>query len=516
MFISTAIAAAAGSLPAAAEPPGPATSAQPASGPATARAARASVPLAYAMAVRPAAPARPALRYRLLPPPADLTPGNAAPLYLTAAGLYPQADDAFVNKVLTDDEVRRFGLPDNKAENHTWSSLFLEVPLAALATDPPELKQYLADTESAYRLLDIASRRETCAWDLPLREQGFDALLPHLNGMRRLATAACVRARRAMAAGDVDAAVRALRVDFAMAKALDQQAVLVQELVGVGIAALGLARVRELAGLPDAPNLYWPLADLPAPLLDVRRALETERALLAHTFPEMKKVRDGTFGEADWAALTERVGKLTRTVRSFWENRPTIPPPGALAERLGAVAASAYLLPQARQYLASRGLTPAELDALPPAVVLGRFVFGSYDEAYDEVVKWTAVPYAAARGRAAEARAVQRRLAAGASANPLFSIIPSVERAVITSNQLARQVAAQQTVEALRAHAAGHGGILPASLDALADSDTPVPPDPFTGRPFVYRPGDGGRSAVLESLVPERPTDGLVVTVNVR
>jgi hypothetical protein len=52
-----------------------------------------------------------------------------------------------------------------------------------------------------------------------------------------------------------------------------------------------------------------------------------------------------------------------------------------------------------------------------------------------------------------------------------------------------RRFAALCCVEAVRLYAAGHDGKLPA---ALADiGDVPIPPDPVTGKPFVYEVKDG-------------------------
>ena len=51
-----------------------------------------------------------------------------------------------------------------------------------------------------------------------------------------------------------------------------------------------------------------------------------------------------------------------------------------------------------------------------------------------------------------------------------------------------RQVAALRVIEAIRLYAAAHDGRLPESLDQI--TEVPVPDDPATGEPFIYRAAD--------------------------
>ena len=461
-------------------------------------------PQTVTMTIRPQPTTRPALKHRLMPAMVEQTPGDAGPLYLQAAGMYPQAASEFADKTLTDEEARRFGLADNKEHQHTWSSLFMELPLEKLRAEPPELRTYLGAT-GAYGLLEAATRRETVSWHLPIREQGFATLLPHLNSMRGLSRRVCVQARLHLAKGEFDAALRTLQINFAMARALDAEAVLVQQLVGAGVAAQGLTVLQEAVGLPGFPNLYWALADLPTPMFDVRQSLEMERAALYWTMPALRKARDGTFTDADWRSL----------IREFSGMQAVHASSGLKAVRAGheleAVALAVMLYPSARLHAIGLGTDPKQVDEMPKTAVVAQYMVGSYEEAYDEMVKWASVPYW--QGRAGLERS-ERSFAArakGLPTNPLLTVVPAVIRATFSIHRLERLVAAQQTAEALRAHAAAHGGALPKSLDEL--TDLPAPPDPFTGKPFVYRAERD--TATLESLSPERPADGLVVKVTV-
>jgi hypothetical protein len=71
----------------------------------------------------------------------------------------------------------------------------------------------------------------------------------------------------------------------------------------------------------------------------------------------------------------------------------------------------------------------------------------------------------------------------------LFDVfLSAVNRVRRAQGRLEQRIALLRHVEALRLYAAGHDGKLPA---ALADAGVPLPPDPFTGKPFRYETREG-------------------------
>ena len=70
-----------------------------------------------------------------------------------------------------------------------------------------------------------------------------------------------------------------------------------------------------------------------------------------------------------------------------------------------------------------------------------------------------------------------------------------------------------RAIEALRMHAAAHGGQLPDSLDQV--TVVPVPLDPGTGKPFEYH-RDGATATLVSRLPGEPRTPGLRYRVTVR
>jgi hypothetical protein len=451
-------------------------------------------PTTITLKVRPLATTRPALAQHLLPRLLDQTPGDAAPVYLLAATLWSR-DSNNADKPAPAELVAKLHLPATEGE-WFYSDAFLEAPLEKLKS--PELDKFLGEQKSVLDMLDIASKRETCRWDLPFREQGFFTLLPHLQALRGAARANCVKARAYLADGEITMAIRTLRVNFALTRALNEQAVLIQSLVATAISAQSLQVLREVQQRADGVNLYWPLANLPHPMCDMATGMEWERAAFYFSIPSLRKVREGKFTDADWR---ETINLLTAVMQTSPHNPESI---GAQMEKIGA---TMLLYAQARAYFLKKGMSKEELDAMPQSTTLGRYFVESMDEINDEMDKWTKLPFWQAHPglMKVEEDFKKRRT------NILMSLVPSLGRAMFSMRRLDRDVAAMQTVEALRDYAARNAGKLPATLEEI--KETPAPIDPIWGKTFEYRVE--GQRVTLRSAAPKGngPKDELVVKV---
>lgn len=448
------------------------------------------------VALRGAPEPRPSLKYRLLPPAMDKVAGDAAPLYLLAAGSWPQGSANFADQQLTPEEAAAW----NAAPGSTWSSVLLEAPLPRLKS--PELEKCLATMSGTYPMLQLAALREQCNWQLPIRDQGFATLLPHLATLPNIARTVCVKARSEIARGDFDAAIKTLRINFAMARNLDSDAVLIQQLVAAAIVRMSLERIAEAISQPGCPNLYWALTDLPQPLFDSRAALDLERAAIYWTLPELRKAKEGSFTDHDWRTMFGRLEPMIGLDGKAQPNQP-------LEKKMAMFAAALMSYPAARQHLLDRGMTVEQVDQMPRTAAIARYYVESYDEVYDDMIKWASLPYWQSRERAKTFDQVLGRKVKEERANLLMLVIPAVHRAVLAVYKVDRQVSVLRTIEAIRAHAAANGGKLPASLAAV--TEMPIPHDPLTGKPMVYAvEGDIGW---LESLEVDLAPDGLAVKI---
>src|SRR5262249_33680084 len=146
------------------------------------------------LAPQAAAPASRALRYALLPPRADLRPGNAAPLWIRAG-------------LMTRESTRKI--------NQEW----LPAPLKDL---PQKENPAILDLNAMpLRLAEQAAHREHCDWELPpFNVENWDFPYSEIQGCRELAQLLSVRTRLALSEGDFDRAAQSLRIGLALARHL--------------------------------------------------------------------------------------------------------------------------------------------------------------------------------------------------------------------------------------------------------------------------------------------------------
>src|SRR5260370_13247369 len=82
-------------------------------------------------------------------------------------------------------------------------------------------------------------------------------------------------------------------------------------------------------------------------------------------------------------------------------------------------------------------------------------------------------------------------------------LAPAGGRVLMARTRLERRVAALRCVEAVRLHAAAHGGRWPRWLHQVTEA--PVPFDPAPGKPFDYRVDDGRAYLTRPDVFPRRP-----------
>ncbi len=267
----------------------------------------------------------------------------------------------------------------------------------------------------------------------------------------------------------------------------------------------------DLAGRPDAPNLYWALTVLPRPLIDIRQELELEQAMLGMQFPDLRDMERPRSAE-EWNQGLTRVRqeekRLLRVDEGGKQPKYQVPDPNEPAERAAA-------LPEAKKYLQEKGGIPeARLQAMPAAQVILLAIVRRHAELRDELFAASYLPYAQAftAGEAAERQLkdlpdTELTLAAR-------MLLPAVPKVIRAQARLDRKIALQRVIEALRAYAAAHDGQLPDRLEDV--HELPVPRDPGTGQAVEYR--REGDTATLTSRLANDPTatSGLRYRVTLR
>lgn len=307
-----------------------------------------------------------------------------------------------------------------------------------------------------------------CDWELPLREQGFSVILPHLNDCRALANLMIAQSRLASASGDIPQALRILQTLITFADHIDDgENAIISNLVAIGIFRRCQDRIDKVIQHPDAPNLYWALRDLPTPFGNVRGVIAMERDSIPYTFPELRQ-----------ASLTqEQVDRVLKEMDSLLRESPTRPTftPGTVSPE------------KFRQYVST------------------------HRQLMDTMHDVCRLPYPDALSLAERFPDELRAAIADQPQNPLLKMVPAINHFLRTNARVDRTTAALATVEALRAYAASHNNTLPERLTDL--TDTPAPLNPTTGSPFGYA-RTSSTSATLTAPPLSSNLSALYYTIN--
>jgi hypothetical protein len=417
----------------------------------------------------PVAPPKPALKYQLLfDDLGDRRPGNAAILYLDSILIMGPDAKEKAQKTLEAYEGKDVKTFDSMADSLQLPNLFSE--------------------------LDLAARREHCDWQPPMREMGPYTLLPHLepltNGVGKLVK---VRALRQIEQGQAQDALNTLRLGYELGKNIGQEPVMVSALVSVAITSRMNDALAQLMSHRQSPNLYWALSELPSQQEVFRHAMDGERSYVVPSTPSLMKLKEGEELSGDqWRRLLEYIWRIV--------DAGVEPPDAARAHRDPIKDTPPQVIDQARQHYMQAHQMPAEQVAkLDPTVIIGNYFWWEYQVWFDEQYKLRGLPYPLLMAHTRDQGAQVEKVRNEQPANPFQ--LWDVSKSIASFARLDRQIAALTAVEAIRSYAAAHGGALPARLEDV--SDTPVPQNPVTGKPFEYRVENGSATlADSQSLEP--------------
>jgi hypothetical protein len=440
------------------------------------------------LTLSPAAEPVPALKYRLLPPLAERTKGNAALAYYRA--------------VVQFEPIAR-GPHYVKFVNETLNA-WLDMPLDKLPQD--EVARELARYSPVFKELQRASLRDRCEWEVPFESDGIETLLGEFQDLRQPSRLVALRARLEMARGDLNGALTMLGVNYQLSRNLGEGRLLILSLIGTAIADQNRGQLETFVQQPAAPNLYWALTNLPVPLVEIRSAVEWEFTLPEYAFPEITAFKLRRLSRDEARQVSDR---LLKRWLGYNDAGNTIE---AARDRFALSAVANYSAD--KQTLVDAGRTKDEVEAMPVEQVVWLASYRRWQIYADELLKWTNIP--APQGRAGMNRSVQRMARLGGerrdSPFEFTSLIPAVGAGLAAVDRVERHIDQLRIVEAIRLHAALHGGELPESLEKI--DAVPIPADPMTGRPFEYRLKDG--TAVLETPRPSSRWEGRCYVIRMR
>ncbi|MGA2230774.1 MAG: hypothetical protein ABSH22_07730 [Tepidisphaeraceae bacterium] len=388
------------------------------------------------------------MKYRLMTPLYEKTPGDAAPIYL--------------------DAIKRIDrIPDDLVSAGTT---YEAMPLAELAHS--DVDKYLAAFADVSNQIKMATPREECRWDPRMN-------VSEISQTRGLFEPLLVQLRVQIAREQYDQAAATCRDIFALAHSL--RGSLLQALEGEGYAKAAIEQIEELEKQPGSPNFYGALADLPRPFFDFPELLQNEQSVVLSMIPEFKQAADHPLKPDQWNDVLPHFMQLKLLFAPF----PQVA--SAVITAYGGPSKLATLFPEARPYVIAHKLLSAdEADKGPSNHVIGVYLFAKYQEFFDQAYIAARLPYPQAFEALGQA---QNRLGPHLPGetfprgNP-FMLTDSLISPLFALGSLDRDIALHQCVEAIRAYAASHDGKPPQRLEDM--TDPPAPPNPLTGQPFIY------------------------------
>jgi hypothetical protein len=457
------------------------------------------------MTVTPAAAPVPALRHRLMPRELELKPGNSAPYYYRA-----QLELRDTMKTIRDEYNEETMLSK-------WYGTDAEAtPIAKLPLDKVRLASQMFNAIYDYHMKPAFERRE-CDWELDFQEwRGIELISVHLEEFQRsreIARMMNLKTRLAIAERRYDDAIELMRQNYRLGRDVARVPFLVCGLIGIAIEGLADRTLIELIANPDSPNMYWALGELPNPPIDMRPAVRFEIDIGPRMFPIIDNAETTDRSPQEWNRLFKKMLRDLSTATGAGmslqgKNKPMQDVmAGLMATGIGL---SGYS--HAKERLVSQGMDRERVEHMPVGQVIAIYTERTYRLFADDWEDLWRVPYAQSRemGDQLERKIAAARPFSGTDDRELVPLVnllfPALQATREAQVRLDREVASLRLIEALRMYAAAHDGKLPQHLDDIRE--VPVPNNPATGKPFVYRLENA--TAILELPASDHIPSGIL------
>ena len=424
----------------------------------------------------PAKESIPALKHRFVLERSEMIDRNAAIYYHRAIHLDRAVRDS------TDVDVDVF--------NDWLSATPSELPLK-------KVESWLSENRAVFNELQKASRCLQTDWGLlPTQfdtEPWYVLEINEIQHTRRFAWLLSIKAKYEIATGDFEEAIRILRMGYRIGIDAGKAGFLVGDLVGIADIGITNRALRELIQQPNAPSLFWALAELPRPMVDSRQSVRQELLLMREGSGTkiLNKPEEKRWSPEEWRA---QFFNDVDNIQNILGLRPS-------GIGIHGMAAATMLrgYPIAKQSLIDSGMDAAEVDAMPVVQVVAVYEGNVIDNKLDEYNKALTLPFR-------QSIEVCEQLEDSESGFFLVgskkgtSVLPTVDFFFPATNQvmsadlrIRNRMVSLQTIEAIRLHL-GATGKLPDSLSDI--KVVPVPNNVWTGKPIFYKRTAEGASLI--------------------
>jgi hypothetical protein len=428
----------------------------------------------------------PSFRYVLIPPMADRHTGNAVQDYFrclapdTTHFMRQQNYTARLQAWLE----QPYSLASRKAPPVSQGAIAKKTAAVEPTKDadgedlPPKPLTYEeASIFVKYGALDDLDRgaRATYAdWGYleRIKVKGMSMLLPEVNTFYLFKQIVQTRARLHLMDGNYEKALYGLQTGYSIAQHLNDTNLIVCTMNGVNFATGMNNVVEEFIQQPGSPNLFWALAQLPRPLIDLNKAYLGDRLGLQYLYGDLAEMEKRVLTQAEMEVILK--GPFKDAFRMY----------GAELGNWPTVVLKTY--PDAKSWLKTKGWSTTDIEKMTSTQAVFLYGIGRYTILADEFLQGMYLPYSERFAHALKFDSKVKELAAQRDIAYFlglyfFNPYPGLW---VTIYQLDRHVAVLRCVEAIRHHVANSGNKLPGSWNEI--KDLPIPVDPVTGQRFGY------------------------------
>ncbi len=408
-------------------------------------------------------------RYRLKVLPHETTPGNAAMNYASAF-----ADYSFFKN-------DRANFQEFKEDYSEWSGgevSLSDIPLEKLTVACSRFDEFIDNH------ISVATRCRQCDWGIAIEDlRGKQVLqmdFPAIRSANSISWTLVLKTRAAIKQGEFERATELLRMHYTLAQNVSRLNNSIAVLTSVQCISRANDTLLEFIAQPDAPNMYWAIAQLPHPIISGVAAMETQLVMLENLVPEFSEIDAAQWPDQQWERIALEV------FETFADTENLTSTPNAAREQTTAKAlylkASLAGLTAAKKRLLVARMDATKVESMSVAQIMLLDAKREYEQAKSEfqTMIYMPIPASILLQQRREAAYSPETRQDNLGANIFYTFGP------MNLNQKVAEVQQEldliHTIEAMRLHAADTGS-LPLSLDEIKSVSIPL--DPLTGKPFV-------------------------------
>lgn len=432
----------------------------------------------HEISISPETPGRPALKYRLFPDKRLMVDRNAALYYHRAiAALRSRLSSMRVADARHPDQLNTSLFDDPEKFQSALRDDLKKMPVE-------EMRQFMKSFDDVFIEIDRACYSSQCDFGIqPSKndsENWFEVKMEEVQFLRSICYLLAFEIRINLYDRNFDLAVERLQYGYKIANDLKHSNSIVGGLVGIACANIMNEQLLTWIQQPDAPNMYWPITDLPTPLVDIREVVRSEIAMISGQglWQILQDPENANLSTAGWLKTLEH------DIESV-SNYIGLPKDQAQLKLLmNTMLVRGY--PVAKQSLIDSGHPSEYIEKLPAIQVVAIHQKQVIESACDEILKSLNLPYGKVREFIEQTEEAMHTVSNGPMAGTipyLEFFLPVVSQVIHAEARTQRQLAGLRTIEAIRAHAAATGE-LPTSIEEIGV--VPLPINPATARPFVF------------------------------